>query len=30
VDVTDGGQFNRASSKIPQPRTLIIGIKTSF
>ena len=30
VDVTDQGQFNRASTKIPQPRTLMIGIKTSF
>ncbi|MEP7257929.1 MAG: SusC/RagA family TonB-linked outer membrane protein, partial [Flavitalea sp.] len=30
VDVTDEGQFNRASTKIPQPRTLIIGLKTSF
>ncbi|MEO8763093.1 MAG: TonB-dependent receptor, partial [Ginsengibacter sp.] len=30
VDVTDQGQFNRTSTKIPLPRTLIIGIKTSF
>ncbi|MEP7107958.1 MAG: TonB-dependent receptor [Ferruginibacter sp.] len=30
VDVTDNGQFSRASTKTPQPRTLTIGIKTSF
>jgi hypothetical protein len=30
VDVTDQGQFNRPSTKIPQPRTFVIGIKTSF
>jgi hypothetical protein len=30
VDVTDQGQFNRPSTKVPLPRTLTIGIRTSF
>ncbi|MBL7735958.1 MAG: TonB-dependent receptor [Chitinophagaceae bacterium] len=30
VDVTDQGQFNRPSSKVPLPRTILVGIKTSF
>lgn len=30
VDVTDQGQFARPSSKVPLPRTILVGIKTSF